>query len=215
MAQGEVVESGLWHDIKMIANDILTIFDNHKLGSEIILFGLLVAGAYIFRKPLTEFAFRIINRFFPAEEGKKLQEINHIIPEIEKQLDKAISQIESLKNTLVTKQDIQEHYRSLQDKLEEVKRTVTTHYENLNSKIELQNQQLINKLQEILNQIENSLLTIKSEISNIKVMSEQIKGNQASSKEKLDDLSKKFKDIHEGLHKIEDICSDRNGGSRF
>ncbi len=215
MAQREVVESGLWHDIKVIVNDILMIFDNHKLGSEIILFGLLVAGAYIFRRPLTEFAYRIINRIFPAEEGKKLQEINHIIPEIEKQIDKAISQIESLKSTLVTKQDIQEHYRSLQDKLEEVKKTVTTHYESLNNKIELQNQQLINKLQEILNQIESSLLTIKSEISNIKVMSEQIKNQQASSKERLNDLNEKFKDIHEELHKIEDLCNDKNGSSRF
>ena len=196
MTQGEVVESGLWHDIKVIANDILTIFDNHKLGSEIVLLLLVVALGYLFRKPLTEFAYRLINRFFPAEEGKKLKEINHIIPEIEKQIDKAISQIESLKSTLVTKQDIQEHYRSLQDKLEEVKKTVTNHYESLNNKIELQNQQLINKLQEILNQIENSLLTIKSEISSIKVMSEQIKNNQASSRERLNDLNEKFKDIH-------------------
>ena len=207
-------------EFKNHIDSLLSVLDAHKFASEIIVafvvVFILISAFLIFREPISEGIARLINKYISDNiEKEKLQEINDIIPTIEEQIDYAIETIESLRLSLITKEDIEQHYQSIQNKLEEVKKTVSNHYENLNTQLSLQNQQLHNKLQQVLNQIESSLLAIKGEINTIKVMTEQIKEGQKDTKDKLKDLSNKFDAIHKELSKIEDICESKENGSRF
>ena len=210
-------------ELKNHIDSLLSVLDAHKFASEIIVafvvVFILISAFLIFREPISEGIARLINKYISDNsdniEKEKLQEINDIIPAIEEQIDYAIEAIESIKLSLVTKEDIEHHYQSIQNKLEEVKKAVSNHYKNLNNQLSLQNQQLHNKLQQVLNQIESSLLAVKGEINTIKVMTEQIKEGQKDTKDKLKDLSDKFDVIHKELSKIEDICESKDNGSRF
>ena len=199
-------------------HQLLTVLDQHHISVIIIVFSFLAFVVFLFKDKIIQ----LIDLKFPTknkdeEEIKKVEkealtQIESILNVINDKLDEAINSLESFKSSQATKEDLRNHYNSIHSSIQTLKETVKDEGERIRSDIDTKTARIINKIEKCLLEIKGEIQLIAQIAQDIKRATEGISGDIEDLNE---DLQKHIKKVTNELNKIEDLCSEKDGTSRF